>query len=180
MRYLVVILPFLFYFILIGIECLITKTKISKIIIAKKTLYIVVAIYALGYLNYGVRHFMVKAVAKEHKSPFGETTIKYDWNYDLQELAVWVRDNSSQEDSYVCIHPDVLDMITLRRGCCFPFTYDKSEMIEYFDKKDINYVLIDKRKLSTQKFLIPAIEAYPDRFELIKDEKNASLYRVRR
>ena len=177
-RYLLAVLPFLFYFLFIAIEWLIKKSRALEIPFATKLLYCLVIIYISGYLSYSGAN-MPKAVAWEHTSPFGEDTIKYEWNYDLQKLANWIRDNLPQEDTYMCMHPNVVDMITKRRGYYFPFTFNKAKILEYIDRKQINYVLVNKRKPVVQEFLIPVIKTYPERFELVRDEKNASLYKVK-
>ena len=77
------------------------------------------------------------------------------------------------------MHPNVVDMITKRRGYYFPFTFDKEKILEYIDRKQINYVLVNKKKAVVQEFLIPVIKTYPERFELVRDEKGASLYEVK-
>jgi len=43
-------------------------------------------------------------------------------------------------------------------------------------RKQVTYVLTDKKKEMAQRFLLPAIKAYPDRFTLIQEEEDASFY----
>jgi len=178
MRYLIAILPFLFYFVLIGIEHIIKKSGgfLKNFLI--KLGYFILSIYIFVYLINGINVMRWK-ITKEHNSPFGAYLIKYERNYDLQKLALWLKDNLSEKETYTCMHPSMVDIITERKGCYFPITSDKSKILEHIDKKHIDYVLIDKKKPIVQKYLIPVIETYPDRFELIKDEKNASLYKIK-
>jgi len=177
LRYLIPILPFLFYFTFFGIKHILCKQKGIIRTFAIKFLYIILPIYIFSYFIHGI-NAMKRTILEEHNSPFGAYPIKYEHHYDLQKLALWLKDNLSKEETYICLQPQVAGIITEGKGRYFPPVSDKSKIMEYIDKKHISYVLVNKKKIDVQNYLIPVIETYPDRFELIKDEKDASLYKV--
>lgn len=174
-RWFVPILPFLFYYVLLGLEYGIEKTRNVIGPIVPKIIHASLIIYIMCYLGTGLTH-MLKVIPEEHKSPFGSFPIKRLYYYDTQRLAMWLGENSSPSDSYVCQHPIIWDVVTERKGYSFPFSRDQSKLLDLLKTKKIRYVLVDKKKEKVREFLLPVIHAYPNRFKLIKDEKEASLY----
>jgi 4-amino-4-deoxy-L-arabinose transferase-like glycosyltransferase len=176
-RLLIPVLPFLFYYALLGAQFFTEKMRSLQGNLAPKIILAAGALYILVYLGIGITE-IVRIIPEERRSPFGSYRIKYTDNYDIQKLALWLRDNSSQEDSYVSQHPNVMDFITERKGYFFPFSYDQGRLLDRIKTNDIDYILVDKNKLEVNNFLIPVIEAHPDMFDLIQDEERASLYKV--
>jgi hypothetical protein len=138
-------------------------------------IYVGVGVYIIGYLGSGMA-YMLRQIPEEHKSPFGAHPIKYSYNYDTQRLAMWLKDHSPHGASYICQHSLIMDLLTERKCYEFPFSRDLNKLLELLRKERIRYLLIDKKKLEVQKFLLPVIYAHPSQFSLIKDEKAAALY----
>jgi hypothetical protein len=132
-------------------------------------------LYVLGYVGQGLVHTSSR-IPEAHGSPFGSYPIKYSTNYDAQALAMWMKDHTPREASYICQNPDVMDLIAERKGYPFPMTSDTRKLIEYMNAKGIKYVLVDKAKEKDHEFLIPAILDHPARFIVIAENKRATLY----
>jgi hypothetical protein len=175
MRFFMPILPFLFYYAFIGLEYIIEKSRIVIAPFASSVIYVGVGVYIIGYLGSGMA-YMLRRIPEEHKSPFGAHAIKYSYNYDTQRLAMWLKDHSPLGASYICQHPLIMDLLTERECYEFPFSRDSNKLLELLRKERIRYLLIDKKKLEVQTFLLPVIYAHPSQFSLIKDEKAAALY----
>ena len=171
LRWFLPVLPFLFYYIVRGLECVLTKLGSVLGSLCRSA----TVVYALCYLGYGFI-YMLTALSEEHRSPFGSFPIKYPYNYDEQRLALWMRDYGSARAVYVCQHPAIMDLITERKGYTFPFSSDPKLLLELLRDKKIRYVLVDKTKPTVQEFLLPVITQYPTAFDLVKEERKASLY----
>ncbi len=135
-------------------------------------------LYVGAYLAYGA-HGIIHAIPESHRSPFGAHPIKYGFNYDTQRLALRLKDESSPGDAYVCLHPNMMDLLTARKGYGFPLSRDPERLMKLLTDKRIRYVLVDKRKPSVRKFALPVIRSHPEEFRLIEDAKRASLYEFR-
>ena len=177
-RYFVPILPFLFYYSFLGLRWFVqTLAKFTAPAIPR-LISVGAVCYLIAYLCFGLL-YMVRAIPEEHKSPFGVYSIKYKYNYDTQRLAMWLKDHSAQDDSYLTQHADMMDIMTQRKGYNFPFSQNPQKLLEFLREKEIRYVLADNKKWEVQKYLLPAIKAFPDEFNLIRDEKSASLYQFK-
>ena len=174
-RFFVPIMPLLFHYALVGGHAILEQARLRLRRLAPTIARIGLAVYVAGFVWAGVAE-MVRAVPGEHTSPFGAHPIKYVHNYDLQRLGLWLRDNSAPYETYVCQHADLVGYITEREGYNFPFSADPDKVVDALEAKQVTYVLADKKKEMVQQFLLPAIQAYPDRFTLIQDQEDASLY----
>ena len=174
-RYFVPILPFLFYYTFLALEYVIQHARNFIRPIVPKMIHAGLVMYIAAYLGNGIT-YMVRVIPEEHKSPFGSYPIKRLYYYDTQRLAMWLKDNSRQGESYVCLHPVMWSVITERKGYSFPFSHDANQLLDLLKNEKVRYVLVDKKKAKVHEFLLPIINAYPKHFDLIKDEREASLY----
>ena len=177
-RYLIPMLPFLFYFVCIGAEHMIEKVRSYITPATTKLIYIGITVYILLYIGIGIR-YMLKDIPEEHRSEFGAYPIKLD-NPDLQRLGFWLKNHTPEGEPYLCDYmPSVIDAVTQRRGYTFTDYTVADEVLRLLDKWRIKYILVDK--LGEYEYVYPslvsAIKAYPREFILIKDEKKASLYK---
>lgn len=174
-RYSMPILPFLFYFMLVGLEYIIEKVRILARPIMIKAVYLVIGVYIFCYLGYAAI-FMVKNIPAEHHSPFGAYPVKYSSNYDIQRLAMWLKDNSDPGDACISRYPRIINIFAKRKIYYFPFSRDPGKLFKLIKEEQIKYVLVDKTDEKVRAFLLQAIKDYPGRFKLVKDETSASLY----
>lgn len=176
-RYLIPILPFLFYYSFLGIEFVKDKIKAFASPAIPRIISAALACYIVAYLCFGLVGIM-RSIPAQRESPFGAYSIKYGENYDTQRLAMWLKDHSKTGDSYLAQHADMMNIITQRNGYNFPLSSNPKELLDLLRNKKIRYVLADKKKPEVQKYLLPVIVAHPDKFNLVKDERDASVYLV--
>ena len=176
-RYFVPVLPLLFYYAFFGLQIIkdIARRFIGPIL--PPLLSTAVACYVLTYLVFGLA-YMKRAIPSQHQSPFGLYAIKYAYNYDTQRLALWLKEHSAQGDSYMTQHPNMMDLMTERKGYDLPLSRNPQKLLNFLAQNGIRYVLADKKKTEAQRYLFPVIAAHPNDFSLVKDENGASLYRV--
>jgi hypothetical protein len=175
LRYFVPIVPLLFYYVLEGLGFIRDLAKPLIRPFLAMLCYAMLVAAVLMYAWHGMT-YMIKAIPKERASPFGDFKIKYERNYDYQSLAIWLRDNTDDKARYVCFHPNVVDVITHRKGYAFPLSRNPSKLIDLINKVSAEYVLVDKDDAGDNEFLVPVIKAFPSNFKIIKDEKKAMLY----
>jgi hypothetical protein len=175
-RFAIPILPLLFYYMIL--VCGDVLARIRKIF---RPLYkLIVAIFSAGlciYFVLGVIYMQV-TIKQEHYSPFRDNLLKYNNNYDEQALALWIRDNSDKSAVYACAYPNILNVITERRGTRFPVNTDPKAVVKSLEDRNVKYVLMEKG-WDERNCLRPALKAYPDRFKLIERRENSSLYEFR-
>ena len=174
-RLMLPILPFLFYYAVVGLEFVAEQARVRAGPAVRKLVYACFGACVVCYFC-SAAAYMLRAIPQEHNSPFGAYPIKYTFNYDVQRLAMWLRDFGAPEERYLCSQPNIMDFITERAGQAFPLTRDPSELLDVLTSQQIKYVLVDKNKGLVQEFLLPTIEDYPDHFSLIQDAEGASLY----
>lgn len=175
-RYFVPVIPFLFYYSFVGVRFIKTAVRRATGPMIEALMSAGFACYVAAYILFGFT-YMVRVIPAQHKSPFGRYAIKYTYNYDTQRLALWLKDHSSPSDAYLAQHPNMMDIMTQRKGYKLPLTRNPQTLLELLSKNRIRYVIADKTKDEAQRYLFPVIMAHPDKFNLIRDETNASLYR---
>lgn len=173
------ILPMCFFYAWKGLEDIGARLRRRVAGPVGKAAAVCLGLYVFLYLAVGMRD-MLHRLPGEHRSPFGAHPAKYEANYDAQRLALWLRENSPAETRYVCQHAEMWDFITERRGFEFPFSPDSSKLMNKLGLNHIDYVLVDKNKNNVKKYLIPVLQAYPSKFELVIEAERASLYRVKK
>lgn len=160
-----------------GYELVIQKIRDMLGSMPVRIVNVVAVLYISLYLGYGMS-YMLREIPIEHSSPFKDHAIKYTHNYDAQRLGLWLKEHSAIDDAFMCMHPNIMELIVERKAYQFPFTQDSNRLLAVIEDSGIHYVLADKKKTLVQHILLPVMNASPDRFKLIKDEKHASLYEV--
>jgi len=176
-RLLVPLIPLLFYYAWRGLADIGSRLRIRPSRPAGKTAVVCLAAYFVFHLGLGMRD-MLRSIPGEHRSPFGSYPLKYEANYDAQKMALWLRENSPPETIVLSQHARMWSVVTGRRGLDFPFSRDPGKLLALLDRQDIAYVLVDKNKPMVRAYLIPVLQAHPEKFELVIEEERASLYRV--
>jgi len=83
------------------------------------------------------------------------------------EACRWVRQNTHEETTLISRKPRLSYLWGKRPGHCYKFLSDRHKVMADIDSSGADYVVIDRFTQSTQAYLIPAINAYPGRFEIV-------------
>jgi len=178
-RLLVPLVPICFFYAWRGLADIGSRLRLGAETPAGKAAAVCLVGYVLLYLGVGMSD-MLHRLPREHQSPFGAYPVKYEANYDAQRLALWLRANSPAQTRYLCQHARMWDVVTERRGFDFPFSRDPRKLMNTLVGENIDYVLVDKNKEMVGAFLMPVLQAFPSKFELVIEAERASLYRIKK
>lgn len=102
----------------------------------------------------------------------------YSNNYqNYFDLAEWVNKNTP-ENSITCARKDGLFYLFSRKHVTgYKNTDDREAQIEFLKRKNVDYVVVEQLGYSsTSKYLVPAIDRYPNKFKVIKELKHPNTY----
>ncbi|MGC9314865.1 MAG: glycosyltransferase family 39 protein [bacterium] len=93
----------------------------------------------------------------------------------------WIEDNTPPEAGVICRKPRICYHFSGRKSQCFPYCPAPEDVIAKIESFGADYVLVDARFEETERFLIPTIEAYPDKFSILfeTDPPVSSVYKIR-
>lgn len=166
-RLMVPLLPVLFAFLVGGVAELGER-------IGSKWIFVPAAL-ALGmYLVRGFRE--ERAIAAEDRaSPF-TSNVRYSGSDDMQRLALWWKDHAPESDLYACQHPNVIGIITGRRGVNTPSTQQPLALESAMRSRHARSLLLNMNSDAEQE--LARILEGSARFRLTRQEKKARLYEL--
>ena len=85
----------------------------------------------------------------------------------LYASARWARENTPPEAIIANRKPRLFYWYSRRRGDVYPFSADAATVMEGLDAMGASYVVVDQVSGTTGRYLIPAIRAFPSRFEAV-------------
>ncbi|WP_419947535.1 hypothetical protein [Candidatus Palauibacter sp.] len=85
----------------------------------------------------------------------------------LYASARWAHENTPPEAVIANRKPRLFYWYSRRRGDVYPFSADATTVMEGLDAMGASYVVVDQVSGTTGRYLIPAIRAFPSRFELV-------------
>jgi len=122
----------------------------------------------------------VQDVREAHSSPFGSYPIRRPDNYDVERIALWVRDHSQPNDRYASPQSDMFDVLTERSGAdiLLERTRPPEAFVAWLDGEHVRYVFVDHLIPRIEEPVLAAIRAYPLRFRPLLELPRASLYEM--
>ena len=90
--------------------------------------------------------------------------------------AEWIKDNTEPDVKIACRKPYLMNAITNRKATGYAWK-EPDQVIADFEQKSIEIVVVDQIGFrSTPEFLVPAILAHENRFEIIHTVRNPDTY----
>jgi hypothetical protein len=178
-RYLVPVVPLLFYYGLETARHLFRYVARARLGIVPATLGATAALYLIGYIGRGLADASA-GVHEAHSSPFGEYPIKRPSNYDAERLALWLKNHSRPDDRYAAGQRDMFDVIAERRGYdLLPArTSPREAFVAWLEQHQVRYLLVDRTGSALGDSLLAVVRAHPSVFHIVWDLPRASLYQV--
>jgi hypothetical protein len=99
---------------------------------------------------------------------------------EFYEMSMWIRSNLG-ENSYVLSRKASLQAFWSKGfGYTYPQIFDTAKAMEIMQQNEATHVIVDSFRwwAQTEKYLIPVMKSYPDKFELVKAIGNTKLYRI--
>jgi 4-amino-4-deoxy-L-arabinose transferase-like glycosyltransferase len=91
----------------------------------------------------------------------------------------WLKDHTAP-DAVICCRKDYWLYIVADRACMvYPFK-EPAEILASLEQQGVDYVVVDQLGFSsTPRFLVPAIQQYPERFEILWQQPNPDTFVLR-
>ncbi|MDP2689596.1 MAG: glycosyltransferase family 39 protein [Deltaproteobacteria bacterium] len=201
-RYIVPVLPFIYYYFLTGVRLLARfkealsgheRLKLRRAVLA-------VSIFLLAVNLFDIRRLLTPEAAKRsvaaaaslprhlaEKSPalpvealgsFYRTAPCWD-NYMLASLKL--REAAGPDDVVLARKPEIVSLITGGYAARFPYTRDGAAMLRFMEDMKISYVLIDGCYREAGEYVVPVILANGERFTVLLNERDGTaILRVNR
>jgi hypothetical protein len=115
-------------------------------------------------------------IRETHFSELAPYPIKYGSNYDIQRLALWFSDWAEPDESYLCVHHRVLERFTRQKSSTIPFSADPKRLVERLRETGSQFIFANLKEDVVKRYLLPAIAARSDQFEVVREEPFAILY----
>lgn len=163
-RFLVPVIPILFYAILTSIDELLQLLARALKKTASRAGIVLFFLLLLG------SNILETNYLAEHT---GKLQPKWD-NYFA--AAEWIRDNTDPDVKIACRKPYLINAIANRKATGYAWK-TPDQVIADFEKKGIGIVVLDQLGFkSTSEFLVPAVQAHKNRFKIIHIVRNPHTY----
>ncbi|WP_372752031.1 ArnT family glycosyltransferase [Labilibaculum sp.] len=92
-------------------------------------------------------------------------------------IAKWSKKNTPEEAIFCCRKEQLFYLFSNRKVVRYKSSLQPNEVIEDLIKNKVDYVVLDQLGfLSTRRYLYPAIQKYPQNFQLINHQENPDTY----
>ena len=144
LRFVVPLVPFIFYYFITGLVVLSRKKQAARIVTGA-------AILLIFLLNLQID---ITLIRNEQKADY----YLPEWENYFQ-IADWVRGNAPESAIVMCRKPYLFYLRSNRSTVEYPFTRDAEKIISTIRKNGVDYVVLDAFTwtLTTRKYLYPAI-----------------------
>lgn len=161
-RFLIPAIPILFYALLSSVSNLVQKINVS---FAPKA--VVIAFLIAIASNSAATHDLSERIGQ----------LPPNWK-NYFEAGEWIKNNTEPNTKILCRKPFLIKAIANRRTDGYVWE-EPDAVIADMEQKDVDYVIIDQLFPSTPQYLVPAITAHRDRFEVIHIVRNPDTYILR-
>ncbi len=161
------ILPFIIYYFIEGVRAIIGKLFILR---TQRVIFVlIIAIIVLSNLIVDVQLIRLK-----HSQAYQD-----NWQ-DYLNAIEWISANTPKDSVIMAFHPAWVSVFSDRRAIGYPWVSEHKYIYDSIYKNRVNYILVDSfaKLTETKRFLIPAIEARSDEFDLVYTINQAKVYKV--
>jgi len=160
MRFIVPVVPFVFYYFLVGVATLAGKlSSWSSPALGKSMISVIVILMVISSIS-GLN----TASKRLHTYPPAWQNYFY--------AAQWCRDNTDQEDIFVARKPSLFYLRARRQVLRYPYTTDHEEMMTFMAENGVDYVIVGHLSGTTGRYLVPAVQANSDKFQVVHMVEN--------
>ena len=167
-RYIVVIIPILLIGFYAGLIYLLERL-FKKLNAHPAILLSLLVIFCIAQIP------GIKTLKTEHRKKMQPNVSNY------LRMGVFIREKFPKGNIVVCSRkPTLFYFYAGSYGCKYPYTSNPKEMLQGLIDKDVDYVVVEQLGYaSTKKYLVPAIKAYPQFFQIVKQLKHPNTYLFR-
>lgn len=163
LRFLLPILPFLFIYLLHALVSLVRPVLFRRAWIVPVTIAILLSIPALR------ANSIIAAEPKVYPA---------NWvNYF--RAAEWIKANTPEETIVACRKPYLFYLRSHRRSEAYLWSYDPDKVFQQFLDHGVEYVVVSQLSGTERKYLIPTMEKYANRIEVMQRYHSPETFVVR-
>jgi len=173
-RYLMPIIPvfFLAIWVAFGIEKPIRLSKYrSKTVLAVSGVMLILSIIA--YIPAAKAN---RAVLKSYSAGNKYAGLPHIVWVRFIDACEWIKGNTPADANIISRKPRISYILSERPGKVYSFTENPAIIMSEIDSVGADYVLVDRFSGTTQAYLIPAIQAYPYRFQVVHQTAEPATY----
>jgi len=162
MRFIVPVIPLAIYYFLSGLRAYV---RVIGVRLFRRAGQIVAAAVLMAVL-FSSASGIAQEAGRFHRYPA-------QWeNYFA--AARWCRHNTGPGSIFLARKPSLFYLQARQKVLNYPYTADRAEMMTFLTDHDVDYVVVDGFTWTgtTQRYLIPAIEAHRDRFQPVHRLEN--------
>ncbi len=168
-RYLLPLLPFLFYYFFTGTGFLLGKLNFSLGLKKNIPRFFFLLILFLGVIaSAGI-------FLQERNPNYVEEVQGQGWHNYLK-AAEWAKQNTPEDAVIVARKQNNFYIYSGRKAFHFFFGSDEERILSEFEEKGAGFVVVDEFNLETKKFLEPVVRNNPERFSLVKEFGETRIY----
>ena len=110
----------------------------------------------------------------------GEFLIKRPSNFDVQRMAMWMRDSAGPDDRFASGQRDMVVVLAARTGFALPLAQltPVDSLVSWLARERIRWLLLDRTVLTSREAVEAAARARRERFRLVAQLRRASLYEL--
>ncbi len=186
-RFVAGIIPFLYFFLLQGVETLLTLAFGKREKSLKETLTALIATNREAPLSSkGIVWALTVLLCLSNivfQINFSKTlkSLGPDWK-NFYSCADWMRNNTPKSTVVMNRKVELFYVRSQRQGVMYPYSHDVNNVMKVIDTSGVDYVVFDNFywTSTTRQYLYPAIEAFPNRFQMVYALNNppTAIYKV--
>jgi hypothetical protein len=186
-RFLAGIVPFLYFFILSGVEGVCTLASGSKGTSLRERVSALVAPAGKSSWARGAVVSAVAAIIVLSNVVFAvsyvkkQNTLGPDWK-NFYSCADWMRTNTPQSAIVMNRKVELFFIRSKRAGVMYPYSHDVNKVMDVIDSSRVDYVVFDNFAwtATTRQYLYPVIESFQNRFQMVYALNNppTAIYKV--
>ena len=160
-RFMLPVIPVMYLGMLMGVNCVL-RLLFSKANKEFKSGWLVVPVL-----------FLLPSVAVLHEQ--AKTPLHPAWQ-NYYAMAAWLSQNEKPDVVVSCGKPALFHLYSGTYTSRFAFSNDPESLIRELEAEQVDYVVLDQVYPNTIRYLLPAIQTYPERFQQVHSLKNPETY----
>jgi hypothetical protein len=181
-RFLVPVIPFIFYYVLRTTELLLSLVELifrlikRKVSIEGKGFRLIEGAVLLALVLFLVRSnwaIDVNIVKRERARPYYDKVIS-----DFLDVIGWIKENTPPETVVISDRPSWVYLLSGRKTFSFPWVPNTDEVVGFIRQIKADYVIVNPISSVTSRYLVPSIERNQEKFKEVYRRGNSIAYRV--
>ncbi len=173
-RYLVPVIPFVFFYFFKGIKVLgglITHIKVASF--QKEKIKQCAIMIVILFLSYSHLRGDIVLIQREHSLPYYKNTVA-----EFMEIITWVRQNTAENAVIVSDRAPWVRLLSRRLSIDFPRTKDQQKILQSMLKRKAEYVVYSPVTGLSIKYLSPVLRDNREYFKRVYGVGNSAVFKV--